>query len=611
MTRKKNEGGASGPDGSKRPTRPAGGALGIASRSWIWLGAILLFSATLRLVYLQEVRQAPDFSAPEVDAGFHDYWARGLAFGDWSLPEVKADPQIRTSPYFRPPAYPYFLAAVYRIAGPGYLGPRIAQIVVGLLGVFLAFLTMRRWLGDGAGLVAAGLTGAYWLLIYYEGEFLEGPLMVLGVLGVTYLLLGWLRHLSWRIGILTGVVCGIAALIRPNALLFLPAALVWAWWVSRRLRDRRFLTVGMPAMALGLAAAILPVTIRNYAVSGQLVWITSNAGINLYMGNNERADGLCPGEIAGLGPFDTCYDYPPLVAKLERQLGRPLDESQVSRYFAGRALDFIRTNPGRVLQLLGRKTLLFWGPLEVSHNKVEEAERENSPLLRVLPVRFPVAFALALLGAGLLWITGRKHRDSDVPSDPLGPDGRAPRERRAGGTTGRPQLEATGLVSVLILTWWLSFLPFFVAARYRAPIVPLLLGFAAFAIWRLWTWARTRDLRRAGLALAAGVVLFAIVSVNWAHYHVDRARWHYARGRGFSNTQRYDQAATEFQEALEINPDFSSAHVDLGVLLAMRQQWDESYRHLSRAAELEPDNPFAQQNLGGVLEVQGHLEDAR
>jgi len=45
------------------------------------LAGILLFGALLRAGYLNQLRHAPDFRMPQVDADFHNYWARGLAIG--------------------------------------------------------------------------------------------------------------------------------------------------------------------------------------------------------------------------------------------------------------------------------------------------------------------------------------------------------------------------------------------------------------------------------------------------------------------------------------------------------------------------------------------------
>src|SRR5262245_10727318 len=87
-------------------------------RSPLWvpaLLAILVLGAFLRGAYLSNLRADPFFAAPALDAELHDYWARGLAFGSWNVPPDRTDPRIRTTPFFRPPGYPYLLAAEYRL----------------------------------------------------------------------------------------------------------------------------------------------------------------------------------------------------------------------------------------------------------------------------------------------------------------------------------------------------------------------------------------------------------------------------------------------------------------------------------------------------------------
>ncbi len=95
---------------------------------WCALGVVLVAGMVLRGVYLSELAENPEFVAPGVDAGFHDYWARALVTGDWTPPPGEADPEIRTRPYLRPPGYPYFLALVYSVAGLEYWAPRAVQM---------------------------------------------------------------------------------------------------------------------------------------------------------------------------------------------------------------------------------------------------------------------------------------------------------------------------------------------------------------------------------------------------------------------------------------------------------------------------------------------------
>ena len=128
-----------------RPARPRPEVGGHAlRRDWLILAGILLLGVLLRGAYLWERVQAPDFDSPGVDASFHDYWARGLAFGDWPRRGSPGDPRISTTPYIRPPGYPHFLALVYRLLGKGYLGPRVVQMALGLANCLLAFLFARR-----------------------------------------------------------------------------------------------------------------------------------------------------------------------------------------------------------------------------------------------------------------------------------------------------------------------------------------------------------------------------------------------------------------------------------------------------------------------------------
>ena len=381
------------------------------SRTILILVAILVLGALLRGLYLSELVKHPDFDKPAVDALYHDYWARAIITGNWAPPPPMDDPKIPSTAYFRPPGYTFFLVGVYLLTGSGYPGARIAQMLIGLLSCLLAFLLGRRFLGTRAGLLFAALMSVYWSFIYFEGELLEPVLLVALGLWLVYDVGRWTETMSFRRAILSGVILGLFALVRPNVLLFAPAVVLWALWVARRRKNVRAFVYASLGFALGSIVTIAPVTIRNYVVARDFVPISSNGGINLYIGNNELANAQCVGRIPGMGNFETCFDYPQIVAGVEKQTGQQAEATRrCPAYFTRKAIEYIKAEPGRVLALTWQKALLFWSPVEVGHNKEDELERSNSRVLGHIPVKFPLVLALSLVGLTALVLETRRRK---------------------------------------------------------------------------------------------------------------------------------------------------------------------------------------------------------
>lgn len=554
------------------------------------LVAILLVGAGLRVAYLAELVRDPTFSSPAFDAHYHDYWAWGLVSGDWSRPMGLDDPRIERTPFFRPPAYPYFLAGVYAVFGHDYLAARVVQFALGLVSVVLVHGFTRRWFGPSEGLVAAALAATYWIFLFFEGELLAPVVLVPLVLGALATLAGCAgRPSAGRIAA-AGLLLGLATLARPNVLAFVPVAALWLAWVGRRRGTRR--AAGSAALVVAVAAAVVvPAAIRNYRASGEWVWITANAGINLWIGNNPEADGTTPAipdleALTGDAGW-TCFDYPNVVRGLSRHLDRPLSYKGASEYWAAKAGRFILDRPVRFLELCAKRAALFWGPSEVGNNRDVHFARRGSVVLRAVPVTFPVVLALAVTGGALLWTDLRRR-----------PDDRA-RERMA----------IFGLVTSFVGVYFLSFVPFFFAARYRVPVIPFLMMLGAYAIVRVVRSVRGREVRRVTITAAGLVGVLLVASVNWAGYEPNPEQWHYARGAAFGQQGRLDLAVREYRRALELDPRHSLAHNNLGLALIRLGRGEEGIAHLRAALEINPNDPRARFNLGGMLFRMGRLEE--
>lgn len=71
-----------------------------------------------------------------------------------------------------------------------------------------------------------------------------------------------------------------------------------------------------------------------------------------------------------------------------------------------------------------------------------------------------------------------------------------------------------------------------------------------------------------------------------------------------------DDAPAAYTRALELDPDHSDAHVNLGRLLQESGEYATAETHYRRALAVEPDNVLAAFNLGTLLEDMGRIHDA-
>jgi tetratricopeptide (TPR) repeat protein len=591
-------------DAAERTDTPARGERLSARTTWIVLGIILLAGLGLRLAYLTELRETPDFAAPLADAGFHDYWARGLATGDWTPPPSDPDPRIPEVPYLRPPGYPYVLAAAYELTGASYVGARIGQFGLGLINCVLAFLLARSLFGRLVGLVAAGLCATSWALIYFEGELQAPVLIITLILWMLLLLRKWLLDPRMLTALGSGLLLGALALVRANALLFIPVGALWIWWAGRKskLTHRRALTHAA-VFVISAAAAIAPATIRNAVVADEFVLISTNGPVNLYIGNNPIADGITAKipnleDLTGSSAW-SWFSYPRIVEAVAEREGRPMGYGEVGSYFTGLAVEWITDHPGEFAKLTLRRALLFWARDEISNNKAIEVAKRDSIVLRYLPP-FPVVLSLALTGVVLLIVDARRRSGAEA----------------GGGLVNRTSMLGPTLVLVgsFILVYFLSFVPFLAAGRFRVPLIPLLVMFGAYAICR----AAEMALRRGWPALSGTFVLWVVLlGLCWlpsterlggerfrVKAALDTAIWHTDRGVALMNDNETAAAILEFRTALDALPGYVDAHVQLARAYAARGDVEAAIRQLATVLRARPERDDLRRQLIGLLSRQ-------
>ena len=469
--------------------------------------------------------------------------------------------------YFVSPLYIYFLAAVLAVTD-SFTAVRIVQIAFGTAAVACIFVAAREWFGARAAWIAAVLAALTGSFTFHEALLLQAaldPFLTAASLAALAVAFGRRRPV-WFFA--AGLLFGIHTLNRPN--IAIPAAaIVLLLLVSRRWR---------PAIvtAAGLAAALAPVTVRNFAVAGDWSPVSSHGGLNFYIGNNADADGTYH-QVPGITP-NISGQQEDARRVAEQAVGHALDDAEVSAYFYGLGWNWIRAQPRQAVALFARKLAYTFNAAHISLNYSYPFYAYDARTL----------LALTIVGAWLL-----------VPLGLVGLVVSAPGRR---------------LFDYVV---WASFVPvyaiavaaFFVADRYRLPLlVPLCIGAGAAIDWA-WSRARSFQLKAEGPALAALIVL--AVFANWPVGLDDgRAEERTRMAEVMVASGRYAEAEAWTKKAEQHHPSPGLLHFRIGRLLIEQHRPQPALPHLQRALELDPNQAAVDYALGQALVDAGRPAEA-
>lgn len=515
-----------------------------------WCVAAL--AVAVRVVYLLDAADDPAATEPLVDAHTYHELARAL------VEDGRFDARFLWQATF----YPFFLAAVYKLAGVSVLAAKLVQAVLAGFTCLLTVRLGRRLHGDAAGLLAGLVVALYGPLVFFESQLLATGWTAFWSIALAALATEYSARPRLRTGLVFGLAGALAILTRPT---FVPVAVALAAWLALDLRRHEARPVqwrGLLGALLAAAVLLVPYGLAMRSLTGHAGVVPPSGGINLMVGNNpdyERTINIRPG-----------LAWEELVAMPQRQ-GYGPDPWNGQEYFLGEVRGFVRTQPAAAAGLLGRKALQFVSSRELPRNHDVYLHRDWSRLLEFTVFRigawgFPFGVLLPLTVLGLA----------------------------RGGVRG------SGPLLVVVAVFALSLVAVFVSARYRTPLVPLLAipaGHGLVAGWRLLGEPRVRPLlTAAGLVLAVGVL--GTLPGPFAQEDVDlAAEVHYGVGWNRYQREDWEGAAEHLARAVELDPTLPEARNFLGITLANLGRLEEAESHFVAAVRLKPDYAEAANNL--------------
>jgi Tfp pilus assembly protein PilF len=514
--------------------------------SAIALVGILLFGLIVRIGYVAaQLSSDPTFARPMLDGAYYLEWARAIASGAGG-PE---------GAFYLAPIYPYLLAGFLAIFGESFAALALVQNVLALLTALLLFAIARRTVGEVAALATAALFLLYHPVLFFASRPL-GDTVALFFL-VLALLFASIRSSVAAGG--AGASLGATALARPN-LLLVGLGLVLQEFASRR-------WVRALALTGGIALVVLPVTVRNLAVSGHLVPISSNEGITLYHGNGPGALGVFTPSEGLSGDLSRQREEATAVARA--RTGRPLDPVEADRWFRDEAVRTRCEAPLRTVWLLLRRVALLLDNFEHSLDYAPSLDR--NPWRFGAPVPFAVLLGLACAGVA------------------------ASGFRRSGGPLVWIAIGASAVTPIV----------FYVSSRYRLPVAALLTIPAGAGVVSL-----LRPVRRLVpvVAIACAIASFVVPSGALRRSEESAA----LLNRGVARKQEGDPSGAErdFRAALVLDAGSAPVWYNLGTLLEGSGRPAEAEQAYRESLARDPGGVEAAGNLGALLVRRGDPDAA-
>ncbi|PIV17962.1 MAG: hypothetical protein COS41_06065 [Elusimicrobia bacterium CG03_land_8_20_14_0_80_50_18] len=339
----------------------------------------------------------------------------------------------------RPPGYIAMAAAVYKIFGAGnFTALRLTQALLGALQVaFVYFLTLKIFKKTLSARIAAGLAALYPYLIFFSARILSETLYSFLMTSAAFYIYSMAdENDSLAHSIAAGVLVSLAALTKATILAVSPFLIVW--FALNRIAPKKILFFFSAALL-----CVSPWILRNYHKYGGFVSVTPSGSYFFQAYNSETM--RLETETRQLKEVRWYTDEYQEIAEL------PVLEAD--REYRRRALSFIRNNPLSSVKLMAMRFSHFWRLYPITNNVFQKS------------VAFATSGPVILFGL-------------------------------AGMILSISLWKKTLLLIGLIFTFNAVHTVFLCTLRYRIPIEPFFMIFAAFAVEKFIMSLKQRRLRK-------------------------------------------------------------------------------------------------------------------
>jgi len=553
-------------------------------------------AVVLRVLYLALLKKYYLFyDAPGADVLYYRQWAWDIVGDNW----------IGKETFSGMPLFPYFLAVIGSLCLGNLVAVHLAHILLGTLNCFLLFKITQKIFSPKVAVFSMFLAAVNFSLIFYD--WLMMPVTVLITISLIILLvlhspeqLSRRRH--W---LLLGLMIALGTLGDGKFLIFFVLLVLTLTFQNKNNLADATLRVLLP-LILGVILVLSAVTLRNRIVGGDRVVISSHSGLNFYIGNNPKANGAFQNPDF-LRPDHTGHEQDQKIIA-QKALGKNLSNREVSAFWSGRALQYIKENPLDYVRLLGKKFRLFITDNQWTYEMDMLLQKDWKDKFDFNPYR--IVFAFAVLGIVLAVLYRRD----------------------------------TIYINLLMISQLIFILAFFLIDRHRATILPFLIIYQAHALFWLFEQLQFKQWRKFFLGLGSVLLCFTLLKgtpvnqqtldflqLSKAGPILDEKK-EYAKAQelylkaltlrprdintlynlatSYTLDGRYADAINYFEAALALNPYDVNVHYNLAYTYEQINQKAQALQEYQRAINLIPESFDAHFRMAEIYKSLGNCSEA-
>ncbi len=525
----------------------------------VLLPAILLGALLVRILALSSFSHSlyGDYLVP--DERVYQTWANNILAG---TPFVVHD--------FSPlPAY--IMATVYRLLGVDTDYIRMVNIVFGIFTCYFVYCIGRDLANRTIGLIACLISALYKPFVFLSITILKESLGLFLFSATIYLFVSLMKDIEppsdiqgkkgnpWMYfsgrTLFLGVTAGLLINVRQNCVVLLPVfPILLLWMMYKKVFYFQKASLLVTVFLVGLLLSLSPFIMRNYHLTGEFR-ASPAGGFNLYLANNLKNPYpyYRPVSFASSAAMTQATEF---IIEASRRAGKKLSPQEASSFWTQEVIQTAREHPRAMVWKLWQKTLVLF-------NRYEAEDNYNLGFIS----RFVPFFRLPFFAFWFVFPPGMAWMILTI--------------RRSEKTLG------LGIVSLI---YALTLIAFFSNMRIRAPLLIILIPFAAMGFDMVFKTFKRRIPKAEGcryLIVLAALIVIEFLPVTGtgdltAHYNL--------HAKNLLSKGLDSQAITYYQESSAMNRSYSaSADYTLAGLYYQRGDYLKGDMYLEKI----PDDSYA------------------